>query len=288
MTGERAGPRLWKVTKGEHVLWLLGTLNHLPRHMSWRSGEVEQALSHSQELLTSGPSVSASIGPIGAIKLYFQWRRSQKNPNHSTLKDWLPEPVYARFEQLKGRFDPRDSGIEQLRPSFAALQLYQHAVDAAGLTQRDEVERAVIDLARHDHVPVVRAELKIDDPSGALKEVGELSPSLEVGCLDATLQRLETDLPRMQARANAWAVGDVSQLRALPFPNQRETCLEALSNSPRIKALVTRAQQGWSLEAEAALNRNAVSFALRPIYDLLAPDGPLQQFRAEGYTVEGP
>ncbi|HEY4975253.1 MAG TPA: hypothetical protein VII41_16685, partial [Steroidobacteraceae bacterium] len=37
IVGERPGPRLWKVTKGEHVLWLLGTLNHLPRRITWRS-----------------------------------------------------------------------------------------------------------------------------------------------------------------------------------------------------------------------------------------------------------
>ena len=59
--GERPGPRLWRVSKGDHVLWLLGTLNHLPKRMTWRSSEVDSALAESQQLLTSGPSVSASI-----------------------------------------------------------------------------------------------------------------------------------------------------------------------------------------------------------------------------------
>ena len=286
--GERPGPRLWKVSKGDHVLWLLGTLNHLPKRMTWRSSEVESALAQSQQLLTSGPSVSASIGPFAAIRLYVQWRRSQKNPDRLRLNVFLPAPLYARFEALKARFDAGDDGIEELRPSFAALRLYEHAVDAAGMTAHDAVEQAVIKLAKRRDIPIERAELKIEDPSGALKEVSALPPTVEIDCLAATVARIETDLPSMQERAKAWAIGDVDRLRALPYPNQREVCISALSNSPRIKALVDRLVQARNDEAEAALNRNRVSFAMRPIYELLDSDGPLARFRAEGYSVQGP
>jgi hypothetical protein len=100
--------------------------------------------------------------------------------------------------------------------------------------------------------------------------------------------RLETDLPMMQERARAWAVGDVDRLRHLPYPDQREACLSALSNAPRVKALIEQAAAGWETAAEAALTNQPVSFAMRPIYDLLAPDGTLARFRAEGASVEGP
>ncbi|MGC2462822.1 MAG: TraB/GumN family protein [Steroidobacteraceae bacterium] len=286
--GERPGPRLWRVSNGDHVLWLLGTLNHLPKRMTWRSSEVDSALAESQQLLTSGPSVSASIGPIAAIRLYVQWRRTQKNPDRLRLNVWLPAPLYARFEALKARFDAGDDSIEELRPSFAALRLYEHAVDAAGMTAHDEVEQVVIKLAKRRRVPILRAMLKVDDPSGALKEVSALPPTVEVDCLAATVARIETDLPSMQERARAWAIGDVDRLRALPYPNQREVCINALSNSPRIKALVDSVAQAWSSEAESLLSRNRVSFAMRPIYDLLDSEGPLAKFRAEGYLVQGP
>jgi uncharacterized protein YbaP (TraB family) len=288
IVGERPGPRLWKVSKGDHVLWLLGTLNHLPRRMTWRSTEVEAALGDSQELVVSGPSVSAGVGPIGAIRLYVQWRRTQKIPDRLKLNVWLPPPLYARFEALKARFDAGDNSIEELRPSFAALRLYEHAVEAAGMTAHDEVEQTVVKLAKRRRIPIERAELKIEDPSGALKEVSALSPTVEIDCLAATVARIETDLPSMQERAKAWASGDVDRLRALPYSSQREVCVTALSNSPRIKALVDKVAQAWSDEAEAALNRNRVSFAMRPIYELLDPVGPLAKFRAEGYRVEGP
>jgi len=286
--GERPGPRLWKITRGDHVLWVLGTLNHVPRKMIWRSSEVEAAISQSQQVLPSGPSVSASIGPIAMIRLYFQWRGVQKDPGRTALKDWLPPALYARFEALKARFDPNDSRIEQLRPAFAAYRLYGKAVNVAGLTGHDEIENTVLKLAARRHVPVNRAVLAVEDPSGALKEVSALPPSIEVICLETTVARLETDLPAMQQRAEAWAVGDVDRLRRLSFSDQREACMSAMSNSPRIKALFERAVAGWDNAAETALRTDRVSLAMRPIYDLLAADGPLAKFRAEGDTVEGP
>lgn len=286
--GERPGPRLWKVTRGEHVLWIMGTLNHLPRRMVWRSAEVDGVIAQSQEVLPAGPSVSTGVGPIAMVRLYFQWRSTQKNPSRAKLQELLPAGLYARFEALKSRFDAHDQGIEELRPSFAALRLYEKAIDAAGLTGRDDVERAVLKLAARHHVPVRRTAIAVPNPSGALQEVSSMSPALEINCLETTVTRLETDLPVMQQRGRAWAVGDVDRLRQLSFPDQREACVGALSNAPSIRELIERATAGWDAAAAAALADNQVSFAMRPIYDLLDPNGPLSRLRAAGATVEGP
>lgn len=288
IVGERPGPRLWKITRGDHVLWVLGTLNHLPRKLIWRSSEVESVIGHSQQVLAAAPSVSADVGPFAMVRLYFQWRSVQKTPSRTALKDWLPPPLYARFEMLKARYDPHDSRIEELRPAFAAYRLYEQALDAAGLTGRDEVEKAVLKLAAREHVPVKRTQLAVPDPSGALKDVSALSPSVDVKCLETTVARLETDLPTMQERARAWSVGNVQRLRQLTFPDQLEACMNALSNAPRIKALFDEASRAWDNAADSALDTDRISFAMRPIYELLAADGPLARFRARGDTVEGP
>lgn len=288
IVGERPGPRLWKISKGEHVLWLLGTLDHVPKKMAWRSRQVELALAQSQELLASAPSVEAHIGPIMALRLYVQWRGLQRDPDRTQLKDWIPPALYLRFEALKARFDAHDSRIEQLRPPFAALRLYQRALDTIGLTRTNEIEQVVVAMAERHRIPIERPQLRIDDPLDTLKQVRALSPALEVDCLATTVARLETDVPSMRERALAWASGDVDRLRALPFPNQVEACIGDLSASPRIKQLVATATQAWTSAAESALARHRATFAVHPIYDLLSRDGPLARFRAEGYRIEGP
>jgi uncharacterized protein YbaP (TraB family) len=288
ITGERPGPGLWRVTAGDHTLWLLGVVEPLPRRMTWRSATVDATVARAEVVLPARASVKVDAGPFATIALYFNWRRTSRLAGSTTLKDVLPAPLYARFETQKARFDPDDSRIEELRPAFAALRLYQQAMDAAGLSWHDTAEESVLKLAAQRHVPVRRAMLSIDDPSGALKEVSELPPSVEVNCLETTITRLENDLPHMQERAAAWAVGDVDRLRQLSFADQREACVSALSNAPRMRALFERAAAAWNNDAEWALMSDKVSFAMRPIYELLAPDGPLAKFRAEGYTVEGP
>ncbi|WP_457825744.1 hypothetical protein, partial [Staphylococcus aureus] len=75
--------------------------------------------------------------------------------------------------------------------------------------------------------------------------------------LAAIVSRLETDLYPMQARARAWALGDVNTLRSLPHSvDDRTACLAAVSSSERIRNLVVRAQDDWMIEAEDALRRN--------------------------------
>lgn len=288
VVGERPGPRLWKVSKGEHVLWLLGTLDHVPKRMSWRSREVEAALDQSQELLATAPSLDAHIGPIMAVRLYVQWRGMQRDPDRTRLQDWISPALYARFETLKSRFDAHDDRIEELRPPFAALRLYQRALDTVGLTRTNQIEHSVVTMAERHRIPIERPQLRVDDPLDTLKQVRALSPALEVDCLATTVQRLESDVPSMRERALAWASGDVDRLRALPYPNQLEACISDLSASPRVKQLVASASAAWMTAAESALERHRVSFAVRPIYDLLSHDGPLARFRAEGYRIEGP
>jgi len=286
--GERPGPGMWRVSKGDHVLWLFGTLDPLPKRMTWRSRDVESVVAQSQEILASNPSISAHIGPISAIRLYMQWRRTEKIPEKSHLKDWLTASQYQRFTALKARYAPHEGSIEELRPLFAARRLYDKAIEVSDLTSRNDIQDAVLKLARKHSVAVRRTSVRIEDPRGVLDEVGEIPRAAEIGCLDATMERLETDLDAMKARARDWALGDVEALRRLPFRKQRQVCQAAVVTSARIKALIDRASADWNEALEAALARNRTTLALKPIYDLLGADGTLEMLRAKGYTVEGP
>ena len=72
VTGERPGPRMWRVSNGDHVVWLLGTLEPLPKRMDWRSNEVEAvlavdaALANNQTTLAIRP-IYDLLGPNGTL-----------------------------------------------------------------------------------------------------------------------------------------------------------------------------------------------------------------------------
>ncbi|MET0655349.1 MAG: TraB/GumN family protein, partial [Pseudoxanthomonas sp.] len=51
VTGVQPGPGLWKISKGDHGLWVLGTLSPLPSGISWQAEEVESLLEQADQVL---------------------------------------------------------------------------------------------------------------------------------------------------------------------------------------------------------------------------------------------
>jgi uncharacterized protein YbaP (TraB family) len=287
--GQHEGPRMWRVAKGDHVLWVLGTISPLPRKMTWQSDSVATVLQETQEVLPAWPSIGVGYNPFTALRLYFTWRKIQKSPDHTKLQEQLPPELYARFSALKTRYAPRDNKLEELRPMLAGGKLLDDVLQVSGLTLRNEVQQTVLKLASKQGVKIHQTKMKVEDPVNVLKDLGETPKESEIACLAAIVSRLETDLGPMQARARAWALGDVETLRSLPHSvDDRIACLAAVSSSARVRDLVIRAQDDWMIEAEDALARNKSTLAVQSMDRLLGNDGILAALRAKGYTVEGP
>ncbi len=286
--GRHEGPRMWTVRKGDHTLWILGTISPLPKKMVWQPDAVRETLRHTQEVVPAWPSYGIGANPLTALRVYIEWRRLQKDPDDRGLRDTLPPALYTRVEALKSRYDPKDSKLEQMRPMLAARQLTTRVLDAAGLAQRNEVQQKVLELAREQGVRIHQDKLKIEDPVNLLKDVERTPLDREVACLESVVTLLESDIAPMQQRAQAWALGDVDTLRRLPWAADRTTCLTAVANSERVRALIARAQDDWLIAVEDSLNRNSGTLAVQSMDRLLGEHGALALLRARGYTVEGP
>jgi uncharacterized protein YbaP (TraB family) len=288
ISGGYRGPKLWRVSKDGHALWVLGTVAPLPKRMVWQTDDIQGLLRRTQEVIPAWPSVGIGFHPFMALHLYALWREAQTNPDHLPLQAVLPPALYARFSALKLRFAPHDRRIEQLRPILAARRLYDEALSASDLTPHNDIQRTVLGLARQESVPIHEDKLLVKDPVDVMRDLTEIPRSAEIACLQSVVTRLETDVGPMQARARAWALGDVALLRRLPHTDSRATCLEAVSGSTRVRALVAQAQQDWMTAAVQALDHNRTTLALQSMDLLLGPDGTLATLRRMGYQVEGP
>jgi uncharacterized protein YbaP (TraB family) len=293
VSGEQPGPGLWKVTKGDHVLWILGTLSPLPKRMTWRSGEVEKVVAESKEVIGQ-EQVSANVGFFRGITLLPSLLRARYNPDGTMLKDILPPDLYARWLKLKSRYIGNDSGIEKWRPMFAAIRLYQRTVDRSDLTQSNVIW-PVISKAAHEHnVKITNLSIKVDvgNPRQTIRDFTQTPRSADIACLAATIERLETDLDKMKLRANAWAVGDLATLERLPAPDQVAKCLEAFTSGPgmqdKLNAGRNRYYDEWLAAADRGLTRNDVTFAMLPMSELLGANGRLAKLQSRGYSVEKP
>lgn len=288
ISGSYRGPKLWRVSKDGHALWLLGTVEPLPKRMVWQTEDIQGLLRHTQEVIPAWPSVGIGFHPLTALHLYALWREAQTNPDHQPLQAVLPPALYARFSALKARYAPHDRRIEQLRPILAARRLYDDALGASDLTPHNDIQRTVLGLARQENVPVHQDKVLVKDPVDVMRDLTQIPRAAEIACLQSVMMRLETDVGPMQARARAWALGDVALLRRLPHIDNRATCLEAVSGSQRVRALVASAEQDWMTAAVQALAQNRATLALQSMDLLLGPEGTLAAFRRMGYQVEGP
>ena len=255
VTGEQPGPGLWKVTRGEHTLWILGVQYPLPKNMTWKAAEVQQAIAQSQVVIADA-SAKPEVGFLHKLTLLPAVYSARKNADGKTLKDVLPPDVYARWVALKAKYIGDDAGVERLRPLVAANELYDKALAKSGLARNRLVWNTIKDVAKKDRVKVVEPEASIplDDPRQTIRDFTNTDVALDVQCLAATMTRLETDLAAMRDRANAWAIGDVEALKKLPPPSQQEACRAAVSSNPRLHAQVDAAMhqidQTWLAAAE--------------------------------------
>jgi uncharacterized protein YbaP (TraB family) len=256
--------------------------------MVWQPDAVEEALKQTQEVVPAWPSYGIGANPITALRVYIAWRHLQKPPDNLPLRQSLPPPLYARFEALRLRYAPHDTKIEQMRPMLAARELLTRTFDATGLAMRNEVQQEVLKLAARHGVRVHQDKLRIDDPVDVLKDVSATPLAGEVACLDAVVTLLETDLANMQARARAWALGDVDGLRQIPHAEDRTACIAAVSTSERVRKLIARAQDDWLIAVTDSLARNRGTLAVQSMDRLLGEHGALATLRARGYLVEGP
>lgn len=295
VTGRLRGPGLWKVSRNGHVMHVLGTVMPLPERMEWVPDEVSAVLAQSSEVVLSPRFVvDTDLGFFGKLSMVPSLLRARRNPGDATLREVVPADAYARWLPLKQRYLGRDRGVEKMRPVFAAWTLYESAIERSGLSMKNVV-RPVLEKGIERHgirrtEPEVNAVL--DDPRGALREF-RASALDDLACFDRMLANLESDVPRMVERANAWAIGDIDALRTLPLGDQYQACRDAVLQADVARRhgmgnATSAVRDAWFDAVETAIGRNERSFAVVPMSEWLAPDGHLARLVAAGYEVESP
>jgi hypothetical protein len=294
VVGQRPGPGMWKVSRGDHVLWVFGTYSPLPKNMEWRSREVDAILAQAQEAIQP-PASRADVGIFKMATLIPHAFGLTKNPDGATLRDLLPPAVYARWLPLKAKYIGADESIERQRPLFAAGTLYGKALFKFGLEDDKPVRDAIGKLIEKHKIKVTSSSVMVefDDPAKAMKDFKKESLD-DAACFSKTLDTLETDLDAMRVRANAWAKGDLDEIRKLNFSERENACKTAMRNSAAFKGqkgmqlMRERMIGAWMAAAESALANNTTSFAMLQLKDILDPTGPLAALQAKGYAIVAP
>jgi uncharacterized protein YbaP (TraB family) len=283
VSGERAGPGLWHVHKGSAQLWIFGTVTPLPKDMTWRSKQLETILDGTDQVLVAKPF---EIGVARALWLLVTQRELLMVGHGRKLKDVMPADLHERFAVQRAKFTKDSEKWEKFRPIIAAAFLEEDALHAVGLSTRLDLTDEVRSLARKHHVRI--EEFKIAGMHDVLDALKTLPPQTEEKCVAASLATIETGMPRLIDRAQAWTTGDVQRIQSLPESAEVAACRAAITVDPGAGDLLALLRQTWLENMERHLQSGGVTLAVVSMDMLLESGGFLDELRAHGYTIDAP
>ncbi len=283
VTGERAGPGMWHVHHDGADVWLLGALSPLPRGITWRSRQVEQILASASQVLVQKPF---EISMPRILWVLLTERSVVLETGGKRLKDALPPPLYERFATLRRKYTDDPAKWEHYRPIVAAAFLQQAAFRQIGLSMRLDLGAAVRLLAKERHVRV--EELKVAAVGDMLDALKTMPAATEDTCVDASLVTMESALPRLIERAQAWVDGNIERLQTLPLPKEVDACRDALDAGRGALDLIARMRQSWLFAIEKYLRGTGTTIAVVNLDLMLEHGGLLDELRAAGYQIEAP
>jgi uncharacterized protein YbaP (TraB family) len=281
VTGEQPGPQLWHVHRDRGELWLFGTVEPLPKKITWRARQLDEVLTHTDVLVTVKP---VHVGLARIVWIMLTKRSLFTMPKGKKLKDALPPDLYARFDHQRSLYTRDRDKWENYRPIIATLQLAGSAFEKAGLSDQLDVDEEVRKLARKHRVRF--EELEVGRVQDILDILKNLPPATETRCVAATLSVIESHLPNYVARANAWATGDIEALKRLSNEPEIESCFDALQSDKTAEEMATRAGHEWDDTLRRHLDRGERSLAISSVRSILKEGGDLDRLRQEGYTVD--
>jgi uncharacterized protein YbaP (TraB family) len=283
VTSDRTGPGMWHVHHGNSQVWILGSMSPLPKDITWRSKQVDQVLTGTNEVLIQKPF---EIGIARILWLLITEHNLLMVRGGKRLVDVLPANLHARFAVQRAKYTDDAAKWERFRPLVATAFLQQAAFHHVGLSTRVDLGAAMRVLAKKHGVPI--EEIKIAGVRDVIDALKNLPPATENTCVEASLATIETDLPRLVERAQAWANGNVERIEKLPEPKEVDACRAALDAGSGAADLIARIRQTWFDAIEKRLQNGRVTVAVVNIDLLLEHGGLLDELRARGYEVDAP
>jgi uncharacterized protein YbaP (TraB family) len=283
VTAERAGPGMWHVHRGAANVWILGSISPLPRDITWRSKQVETVLESTSQVLVQKP-LEISIPRI--LWMLIADRKFLMVGGGKRLKDVLPPDLHARFAAQRSNVGDDADKWERYRPIIAVAFLQQAAFHQVNLSMRLDLGAALRALAKKHGVRV--EEIKVAGVSDMLEALKTMPAATEHTCVEASLTTVESGLPRLVERAQAWAVGNVERIENLPELKDVDACRTALDAGKGALDVIGRIRQTWMENIEKNLRSAGTTIAVVNLDMLLERGGLLDQLRAKGYEIDAP
>lgn len=277
VTPHKPGPLMWRVSKGDASVYLIGLVDPVPKDLAWDSSAVADALKGARFLLLNA---QASVGLVEGLWFMTWHSDSVYLPDDTPMESTLPDALRARFVFVRDKIHRDAARYSDLRAPLAALRLEGDFFEASGLA-REEPAKTIERLARKAGV---RARPLADyEALPMLRALPTMSQAANQACVSAALDDIDAIKLHAAAAAQAWAKGDLDGIKANFSEERFASCIQAV---PGLRALFERAVNDSIAAIDGALAQPGKTVMLISIGPLLRKGGVLDRIDAEGLTVD--
>jgi uncharacterized protein len=261
---------LWKATKGNGSLFLLGSVHLLTKDYYPLDPALEAAYRSSDLLIEE-----IDLAEMMATENQMQMLMTGMLPSGQTLDKVIsPATMAAVTERLETLGMPVEP-LKRFKPWLLSLTLLGIEWQKAGFETELGLDRHFYDRARADKKPVQGLETVAFQVS----RFDEMTMEEQDRLLAETLRELDTQKGSVTALADAWKAGDVSTVEKI--------VLQDLKSDLRLyqRMLVDR-NRDWLPKLEALAGPGTRALVVVGAAHLVGPDGLIEMLRARGYTIE--
>jgi len=261
---------LWRGSKGGNSLYLAGSV-HVLRPSDYPLPPVmERAFSGSVGLVEE-----IDLADMDAEGMQMGMLKAGGYQDGRDLKSVLPADEYQKVAKRAADEGLDMDMLDGLKPWLVSLMLLDAQLAKSGYAAEDGADMHFAGEATVQHKPVIGLE----QPDYQIGLLAGLSDKDQEVLLQQALDESTGFDAEMQQMLAAWHSGDTAVL-------EKELTREFGGYPEVYRALIVARNQAWMPKLEALLADGKQYFVIVGALHLVGPDGLLQQFRKEGYTVE--
>jgi uncharacterized protein YbaP (TraB family) len=279
VSAQGAGPAFWHIKKGDSEIWVLGTVEPMPKGLAWNSAHLGEIIKGARAVLTPP---TASSGFFETSWFLLMHRGLLSMPDGKKLDDTLSPDLRSRLAAQRTALKLKADEFDDDPPILAALKL-QGSFNKVHQLESEEPLETVKRLAKENHVPV-----RAIGEYGALAMVKEglrLPQENQRVCLEESVTFAETQSVHNTALSHAWAAGNLAQIKAHYVPGAFEKCIKQVTSFGKLN---DRAVADYLKAIHQALSQSGKVVMLTDIGSLLRSTGVAEALHKEGVLIEGP
>ena len=261
---------LWRVSKGGDTLYLAGSV-HVLRSSDYPLPQVmEQAFKDSAGLVEE-----IDLADLDAEGMQMDMLKTGAYQDGRKLQSMLPPELYQKLVQAADADGLDMQLLGGLKPWLASLMLLDAQLVKAGYDPQDGADAHFAAEAKSQHKPVTGLE-RPQDQIGILARLSERD---QVALVQQAVDESSSFETEVQQMITAWHAGDSTALD--------KDLKDEFGGYPEVyQAMLVTRNRAWIPKLETLLNSGKQYFVIVGALHLVGPDGLLQQFKKDGYTVE--